>query len=107
MTVNALGDGPDPAASAGAGPEQVAEDLEGQAEGEEEIGEEQRQAVVKKDPKQPTRAEIELHEATGHVTHRSWCIHCQKARGTAEGHRRGQEIQEEENRIPTLSLDYC
>ena len=64
--MNALGDVP--AASAGAGSEDA--DIEGQAEASEEVGDEQRKAIVKRDPKQPTREEIELHEATGHVSHR-------------------------------------
>ena len=101
--MNALGDVP--AASAGAGSEDA--DIEGQAEASEEVGEEQRKAIVKRDPKQPTREEIELHEATGHVSHRSWCLHCQRARGTAQGHRRNQELDEPEGQMPTLSLDYC
>ena len=47
--MNAPGDVP--AASAGAGSEDA--DIEGQAEASEEVGEEQRKAIVKRDPKQP------------------------------------------------------
>ena len=103
--MNALGEDV-PAASAGAEAEESA-DIEGRAEASEEVGEEQRKAIVKRDPKQPTRDEIELHEATGHVSHRSWCLHCQRARATAQGHRRNQELDEPEGQMPTLSLDYC
>ena len=69
-----------------------------------EIGEEQRKAIIRREPHQPTQAEVEEHEATGQVVHRSWCLHCKRARVTADRHAHG-ESDEDETQMPTLSLD--
>ena len=86
-----------PAASAGADAFEDEVDLE--------IGEEQRKAIVKKEPHQPSQAEVDEHESTGHVVHRSWCLHCKRARVTADRHV-PKELDEPETQLPTLSLDY-
>ena len=64
---------------------------------------EQRRARVPKAPTAPTKPEVEEHEATGHVIHRSWCPHCVRARGDLERHPR---VKEDDRSIPTLSFDY-
>ena len=57
------------------------------------------------DVKGPSRREREEHEET-HCTYRSWCKHCVKGRGRADGHKRkGQESDKPE--IPTIAMDYC
>jgi hypothetical protein len=87
-----------PAASAGADAFEDEVDLE--------IGEEQRKAIVKKEPHQPSQAEVDEHESTGHVVHRSWCLHCKRARVTADRHVPTKELDEPETQLPPLSLDY-
>eukprot|EP00971_Amphidinium_carterae_P163571 3243493-Amphidinium_carterae.1 len=47
----------------------------------EEGVEERTLAKVLKGPDQPTAAEIEQHEAQGHVPFRKWCPQCVSARG--------------------------
>ena len=86
-----------PAASAGADAFENEVDLE--------IGEEHRKAIVKKEPHQPSQAEVDEHESTGHVVHRSWCLHCKRARVTADRHV-PKELDEPETQLPTLSLGY-
>ena len=73
------------------------------AEEVEEEVEEQRKAKVLRAPTAPTQAEVEEHEATGHVIHRSWCPHCVRARGDLERHR---PAAPEEKSHPTISFDY-
>ena len=96
-----------PAASAGdpSGDDVAGEG--GESEPSEEIGEEQRQVVVKRSPADPTSKEILEHRAAGHVVHRSWCIHCQRARVTSQRHRSGKPAEDENSRMPCVSLDYC
>ncbi|CAK9073582.1 unnamed protein product [Durusdinium trenchii] len=86
-----------PAASAGAPDEELGE----------EVGEEQAQVIVKRSPADPTAQEVQDHRAAGHVVHRSWCAHCQRARVMGPRHHRGQAAQDEEGRLPQVSLDYC
>ncbi len=51
----------------------------------EEVGDAQQAVKVPKAPDAPTLRDIEEHEATGHVAHRSWCIHCARARAMTSG----------------------
>lgn len=60
-----------------------------------EIGEEQRKAIIRREPHQPTQAEVEEHEATGQAVHRSWCLHCKRARVTADRHAHGELYEDE------------
>ena len=93
-----------PAASAGdLGGDEAAEDGH---QSSEEIGEEQRQVIVKRSPADPTDREIQEHRAAGHVVHRSWCLHCQRARVTGQRHRSGDPARDEDGRMPYVSLDY-
>jgi len=48
---------------------------------------------------------VEEHEATGHVSHRSWCRHCERARKAENPHYQAPE--EPEHAIPTVGIDYC
>ena len=65
---------------------------------------------VMRKPKQPTRAEIEEHEAT-HMPPRDWCPDCVRGRGISNQHRKHRpHIQDAavrgEATIPTTSIDY-
>ena len=55
-------------------------------------------------PSQPTAAEIAEHEASGHVTHRSWCIHCMRARKAVQPHMQVERASGDG--LPTLHMDY-
>ncbi|CAE7372762.1 GIP, partial [Symbiodinium sp. CCMP2592] len=68
-------------------------------------GEEQQRAVVPKSPDQPTADQITQHEASGHAVHRSWCVHCQRARKMVNPHRKVRRA-ELETSLPTLHMDY-
>ena len=59
---------------------------------------------VIKGPSQPSAAEIEEHEASGHVVYRSWCPICQAARSTGQPHREAPE--EDETAVPGILWDY-
>eukprot|EP00971_Amphidinium_carterae_P271339 5384472-Amphidinium_carterae.1 len=71
---------------------------------EEEGVEERTLAKVLKGPDQPTAAEIEQHEAQGHVPDRRWCPQCVSARGVGQQHRRVARAEEE---LPTVHLDFA
>ena len=91
--LNAIGDSGD-ASAASAGADARVADIGPTDDGPDDeidmqIGEEQRKAILRKEPHQPTKEEVEEHEATGHVVHRSWCLHCKRARVTDDPHRRG------------------
>ena len=65
---------------------------------------------VMRNPRQPTQAEREEHEAT-HMPAREWCPDCVRGRGVSDQHRKHRpHIQDaavpEELAIPTLSIDY-
>ena len=76
----------------------------GDEEMPEEVGEEQQAVKVLKPPDTPTLRDIEEHEAAGHVAHRSWCMHCARARAV-ESQRRAVP-PEAENAVPTIMIDY-
>ena len=87
----------------GSGPKgQISDPTQAQ---EEVIGEESAPIVKIKSPMMPTKAEIEKHEALGHVVYRSWCPVCIAARGIGQYHKPVPE--EPENAVPTIVSDYC
>lgn len=57
-------------------------------------------------PVSPTLEEIEEHESTGHVQHRTWCGHCMRARGLHEKHSAVDKEGKNEHGVPILSVDY-
>jgi hypothetical protein len=60
---------------------------------------------VAHDPGKPSREEVAMHEAT-HVQYRSWCPHCVRGRGQSSPHLSKPEGSEEEQRLPTVVMDY-
>ena len=58
-----------------------------------------------KGPMQPSAADIEEHEATGHVQYRSWCPICVAARSTGQPHTKAPD--EDETAVPRILWDYC
>ena len=74
----------------------------------EEVGEEAQEVdrmvgKVRKDPGQPTAAEIAKHNTT-HLPYRSWCKHCVNGRGVTHPHLKRKHNWEEE--LPTVGVDY-
>ena len=61
--------------------------------------------MVPKSPDQPTADQIAQHEASGHAVHRSWCVHCQRARKMINPHYKVRRA-ELETSLPTLHMDY-
>eukprot|EP00971_Amphidinium_carterae_P038354 754138-Amphidinium_carterae.1 len=51
-------------------------------------------AKVLKGPDQPTAAEVEQHEAQGHLPYRRWCPQCVSARGVGQQHRRADHSKD-------------
>ena len=84
--------------------DQVSPPEEGIEEPEEPPGEEQKKVLVPRAPSQPTAAEIAEHAASGHVSHRSWCIHCVRARKAVQPHY--QVDRAGGDGLPTLHMDY-
>ena len=70
---------------------------------EEEIQGETYNKVVKI-PNMPSQEEIDQH-MTNHVPFRSWCPHCVAGQAQPSQHRRRSQ-EEEENGVPTVSMDY-
>ena len=66
---------------------------------EEEYG--KRDAVKRRDPREPTKEEKEDHEKT-HMPFRSWCRHCVRGRGKEEACRKTDRAHE----IAELHLDF-
>ena len=64
---------------------------------------EQQEQKKRTEPRPPTRQEVEDHYAMGHTQFRSWCRHCQAARGIGEQHRAREEP---EGADPTIVSDY-
>eukprot|EP00971_Amphidinium_carterae_P009779 192993-Amphidinium_carterae.1 len=62
------------------------------------------QAKVLRGPEQPTAAEVEQHEAQGHLPYRRWCPQCVSARGVGQQHRLVAHSEEE---LPTVHLDFA
>ena len=63
-------------------------------------------ANVPKVPGAPSREEISQHEASGHAVHRTWCVHCTRARGTTNPHASDSERKRDESALPEIHLDY-
>ena len=57
-----------------------------------------------KSPLAPSAAEVQEHEATGHVVYRSWCPICQAARSTGQPHLKAPA--EDETAVPQILWDY-
>ena len=79
------------------------EEGDGQAEGQEEG----QAAKSLPQPRMPSRKIVEEHELT-HISYRSWCVHCRRARGIAAPHRSSAEEtkEEKEGAISSWSMDY-
>ena len=58
-------------------------------------------------PHQPSRLEIEEHELT-HVPFREWCVHCCKGKARSSPHKvnKEKELEDKENAVTTISMDY-
>ena len=59
---------------------------------------------VKSNPLQPTRKQIQEHEARCHVPYRSWCPHCVRGSGREDPHR--DHIRSDEPQVPSFTCDY-
>ena len=57
-------------------------------------------------PTDPTPAEVEEHESTGHVQYRTWCRHCVAGRGVGQQHRTREEEARSQDGLPTIACDY-
>lgn len=77
---------------------------EGLEQPDESPGEEQKKVLAPRGPAQPTAAEISEHEASGHAAHRSWCIHCVRARKAVQPHMQVERASGDG--LPTLHMDY-
>ena len=88
--------------------EQGEGDSEGEAEGE--IGqrlrlpEEDKFVRRVKDPKLPTREDVESHNVRDHIPYRDWCPVCIKAKGKGLYHHRDKGP---ERVLPEYAWDYC
>ena len=69
-----------------------------------EASEESQKVIRKPTPSEPTKLERQEHDDEGCVVFRSWCKHCNAARGVAVTHQSSPE--EEECALPTVSMDY-
>ena len=57
-------------------------------------------------PANPTRAEVDEHESTGHVQYRTWCRHCVAGRGLGQQHRSRDEESKRDDGLPIIASDY-
>ena len=55
-------------------------------------------------PSKPSQAEVEAHDAAGHVPFRSWCPHCVRGRGIDTPHRKQDHS---EKTVPQICADYA
>ena len=62
--------------------------------------------VQVRSPSDPTAAEVEEHEATGHVQYRTWCKHCVAGRGIGQQHRTREEELRAQDGLPVIASDY-
>lgn len=74
--------------------------------GEEVEVEEMARPVQVRAPTDPTPAEVEEHESTGHVQYRTWCRHCVAGRGVGQQHRTREEEARSQDGLPTIACDY-
>ena len=91
------------------------EEVEKEAE-VDRVVEKQRQTEIQVDvpvklpkaPYEPTEAEIELHEARGHVPYRSWCSGCVAGRCPDSRHERNTDVSHNPDFVvPTIEFDYA
>ena len=59
---------------------------------------------IVKPPEQPSRRDVDEHEASNHAVYRSWCAACVAGRASGQPHLAAPE--EEENAVPTILSDY-
>ena len=59
--------------------------------------------VLRKRPEQPTAAEVQEHEISGHETHRSWCRACVAGIGRADAQVRRPGV---EKGVPIIGVNY-
>ena len=59
--------------------------------------------VLQKRPEQPTAAEVQEHEISGHEPCRSWCRACVAGRGRADAHVERPGV---EKGVPIIGVDY-
>ena len=59
--------------------------------------------VLRKRPEQPTVAEVQEHEISGHEPYRSWCRACVAGRGRADAQVERPEVEKGE---PIIGVDY-
>ena len=71
--------------------------------GEEYEVEEIERPVQVRSPSDPTAAEVEEHEATGHVQYRTWCKHCVAGRGIGQQHRTREEELRAQDGLPVIA----
>ena len=98
----------DDAAPAGRGDEDMGAP-EGRPEGvpeREEESEEIAPPALVHAPANPTRAEVDEHESTGHVQYRTWCRHCVAGRGLGQQHRSRDEESKRDDGLPIIASDY-
>ena len=67
-------------------------------------GEEGREPKGLSAPARVSAKEREMHELT-HTPFRNWCKYCMRGRSIKKAHRR-QKDEEEESKIPRISMDY-
>eukprot|EP00435_Cladocopium_sp_Y103_P007713 s12_g2.t1 len=89
------------------GREARADPAEGATEEVMEEAEESERPKLVKSPDTPPQAEIDEHEAMGHVVYRDWCRHCIAGRAIGQHHRTRTEEQRARNLVPTIVLDYA
>ena len=81
----------------------------GERQDEEEVqdqeGDEGRAPKAARDPKQPTKVEVEEHNLT-HVPFRTWCKFCIWGKACDRQHRRREDEGEAENSVVRIHLDY-
>ena len=58
---------------------------------------------IKCSPCMPSKADIEKHNAAGHLPYRNWCPICVWGRGKEDAHKRSEEHSE----LPLFICDYC
>jgi len=87
-----------------AGVEEPSRDMGEMSDEEAEQNEESgtRKPMMKRQPEEPTKEEIEEHNIN-HTPFRSWCPQCVKARGRATHHKKHEE---QEKAIPDFHIDY-
>ena len=72
---------------------------------EDEDDSKARRAKGVTDVKKPSRNEVDQHELT-HLPFKSWCRHCVRGRGVRSPHRAKTDEDDEDERVPTISIDY-